>query len=248
MKIDRTALFVGIVMVVAAGFPGYSSGEGAADVDDQTQTEKPKAVTIDLGNKKAELGYAYGARVAQHMVSMGLDKHVELEAIFQAFRDVTSGEELKLSEEHMQKVGAAYDQEKQQRSERVGAENLDSSDEFMATNAAKTGVISTDTGLQYEILQAGSGDSPSAEQSVRVHYKGSLIDGTIFDSSHERGEPSTFPISGVIPGFAEGLQLMKEGGEYRFFIPPDQAYGVNAPTNIGPNQALIFEVELIEVI
>ena len=98
------------------------------------------------------------------------------------------------------------------------------------------------------MVREGKGKQPTAENSVKVHYLGTLIDASPFDSSYTRGEPTTFPVAGVIPGFSEGLQLMKEGAKYRFVIPFDQAYGMQAPASIGPNQTLIFEVELIEVL
>ena len=119
---------------------------------------------------------------------------------------------------------------------------------FLAENAKREGVKVTASGLQYEVLQAGSGKSPSATSNVVTHYRGTLIDGTQFDSSYDRGEPVEFPLNRVIPGWTEGIQLMKEGAKYKFYIPGDLAYGLRSPTpKIPPNSTLVFEVELITV-
>jgi FKBP-type peptidyl-prolyl cis-trans isomerase len=120
---------------------------------------------------------------------------------------------------------------------------------FLETNKTREGVVTTASGLQYEVLTKGSGNgkSPLLTDSVTVHYTGTLIDGTVFDSSVERGEPSTFVLNQVIPGWGEGLQLMKEGDKFKFFIPSEIAYGERAPRSIGPNSTLIFEVELLKV-
>jgi len=127
--------------------------------------------------------------------------------------------------------------------------NQEEGEAFLAENRNKEGVQETESGLQYKVLEEGSGDSPVATDTVTVHYEGTLIDGTVFDSSYERGEPATFPLDGVISGWTEGLQLMKEGATYRFFIPADLGYGMNVRPGspIGPNETLIFKVELLEV-
>ena len=130
------------------------------------------------------------------------------------------------------------------KAQRAKQEGID----FLANNAAKEGVTVTASGLQYEVLTAGSGKSPVATDLVTVHYHGTLIDGTVFDSSVERGEPASFPLNGVIPGWTEGLQLMQEGGKTRFYIPSELAYGDRAASElIGPGSTLIFDVELIKV-
>ncbi len=132
-------------------------------------------------------------------------------------------------------------------SEKAGT-NLVSAQKFLETNMSREGVTTTNSGLQYEVLVKGNGLSPLATDSVTVHYTGTLLDGTVFDSSVERGEPVTFMLSQVIPGWTEGLQLMQEGGKYKFFISPGLAYGERGGRQIEPNSALIFEVELLKVI
>ena len=127
------------------------------------------------------------------------------------------------------------------------AENKAAGEAFLAENAKKPGVVTTASGLQYQVITEGTGASPSATDNVTVHYQGTTIDGKEFDSSYKRGEPATFPLNRVIPGWTEGLQLMKEGGKSRLFIPSNLAYGERgAGRDIGPNSTLIFDVELIK--
>ena len=130
----------------------------------------------------------------------------------------------------------------------VADKNQTDGDAFLANNAKVDGVKVTESGLQYQVLREGKGKSPVATDTVKVHYQGTLTDGTKFDSSYDRGAPADFPVSGVIPGFAEGLQLMQEGAKYRFTIPAAIAYGADGPPSIGPNQVLVFDVEMIEVV
>ena len=126
--------------------------------------------------------------------------------------------------------------------------NLEKGEAFLADNGAKEGVTTTESGLQYEVMQEGNGASPSAEDEVTVHYHGTTIDGTVFDSSVDRGSPTSFRLNQVIKGWTEGLQLMKTGAKYKFFIPSNLAYGPRgAGGDIGPNETLIFEVELISI-
>lgn len=126
--------------------------------------------------------------------------------------------------------------------------NLERGNAYRAENAKKRGVVTTESGLQIEELRAGSGATPKATDTVKVHYRGQLTDGTVFDSSYERGQPVSFPLEGVIPGWTEGLQKIKQGGKARLVIPPELAYGSSGMGNaIGPNETLIFEVELLEI-
>jgi FKBP-type peptidyl-prolyl cis-trans isomerase FkpA len=132
--------------------------------------------------------------------------------------------------------------------EKEGAENEAKAAAFLEENAKSEGWKTTETGLQYLVIEPGDGASPTAEQQVSVHYKGTLTDGTQFDSSYDRGQPTTFFLNQVIPGWTEGLQLMKPGAKFKFAIPPALGYGVNSPGSIPPNSVLIFEVELLEVL
>ena len=137
----------------------------------------------------------------------------------------------------------------QMMAEKAAEDNKVKGETFLAENKTETGVITTESGLQYKVITEGTGEKPNAEDNVKVHYSGNLLDGTVFDSSYERGEPMTFPIGGVIKGWSEGLLLMSVGSKYKFWIPAELGYGMRAPSpNIPPNSMLEFEVELLEVI
>lgn len=151
----------------------------------------------------------------------------------------------------MQSLLQSFQQKQQQKQMQQMKEqadkNLEESEAFLEENAEREGVKTTESGLQYEVVSEGSGESPSEGDQVKVHYVGTLTDGTEFDSSRARGEPVTFSLGDVIPGWTEGLQLMKEGGRMKLYLPPDLAYGPGGNQRIGPNEALVFDVELLEV-
>ncbi|MEX0844538.1 MAG: FKBP-type peptidyl-prolyl cis-trans isomerase [Balneolaceae bacterium] len=157
-----------------------------------------------------------------------------------------TGEDGLLTQDEIYQVTNDYLQEL---SEKKSSENTEAGRAFLEENKEKEGVVETESGLQYKVIEEGDGASPAATNVVRVHYEGTLIDGEVFDSSYERGQPAEFPLNRVIPGWTEGVQLMKEGATYEFYIPAELAYGANAPQGspIGPNETLIFKVELLEV-
>lgn len=239
----NVAVAAGLSVVTVGAFLGSSvTVANAADSKWSTSSK------VDLTSESAKLGYTFGAQIASDMKRQGLDKDVSTDAMFAAFKDVFAGVEPRLSMEEMQGAQAAYQQKQQAKYQAQLEENKAKGTAFLAKNAKKKGVKTTASGLQYEVLRAGKGKKPTATDSIKVHYLGTLIDGEKFDSSYDRGAPATFGVSGVIPGFSEGLQLMQEGAKYRLTIPSDIAYGEQGPASIGPNQALIFEVELIEVV
>jgi len=165
-------------------------------------------------------------------------------AVVAGMQDVLD-ENQKFTDQEFNTIAQSYFQEQQMK---AGEENRAEGEEFLAENAEKEGVITTESGLQYEVIEEGSGESPAATDQVTVHYEGRTIDGEVFDSSLERGEPASFPVSGVIPGWTEALQLMKPGAKYKLYVPSDLAYGPRgAGADIGPNETLIFDVELISV-
>ncbi len=195
--------------------------------------------------------YALGLGIGHQLRGMGGDK-LNIDDFASAIKDVIGGKELKMSMKEAQIVANAFMQEAEEENrkarEEAGAQFKVSGEQYLAKNADRDGVYVTDSGLQYEILNEGSGKSPKATDSVKCHYEGRLIDGTVFDSSYRRGTPATFPLNGVIAGWTEGLQLMKEGAKYRFHIPYNLAYGANgAGESIPPYSALVFDVELLEV-
>ncbi len=197
--------------------------------------------------------YATGVQSAMQAMQQG----ASVQDILRGIQDIMAGKESAYSEAE---VMAAFEviqklqQERQAEMERSQAaqgekavENQEKGEAFLKDNAAREGVVTTLTGLQYEVIEAGEGAKPAATDRVTVHYTGRLLDGTVFDSSVERGEPARFALNQVIPGWTEGLQLMSPGAKYRFWIPASLAYGERGPPSIGPNQVLDFEVELISV-
>lgn len=206
-----------------------------------------EASKIALESDQAKLGYTVGAQIASDVLRGGLLEEIDVEAYLAAQKDVLSGIEPRMTSEEMQGTQQAFALKQQQAQAAIASDNQAKGDEYLAKNKDARGVEVTESGLQYEVLTKGKGAQPTAESTVTVHYAGSLIDGTVFDSSYERDQPADFPVSGVIPGFSEGLQLMSEGSRYKFTIPAKIAYGQQGPASIGPNQVLIFEVELIAV-
>ena len=192
-----------------------------------------------------KVSYALGIGIGRQLADMGANDIVT-EDFAAAMKDVLTGAELKIDEAEAQALVQEYLQKKGE--EKVKAVKAEG-ENFLAENAKKEGVVTLPSGLQYQVHKEGNGKSPKATDQVECHYEGTLINGKIFDSSYRRNEPATFPLNGVIAGWTEGLQLMKEGAKYRFFIPFNLAYGTRgAGQDIPPYAALIFDVELIEVI
>ena len=203
-----------------------------------------------LETEQQKYSYMFGMEVGQQFQKSGLD--LDSKAFAAGLEAILTGQEPLLNAEQVQQVRAALMQKMQQQQAAqagaAGEKNKMEGEKFLAENKARDGVMITDSGLQYEVVKEGDGDKPSATDTVSVHYKGTLIDGTEFDSSYSRGEPATFPLNGVIPGWTEGLQLMATGSTYRFYIPSHLAYGPRgAGGKIGPNSTLIFDVELLEI-
>ncbi len=203
-----------------------------------------------LKTQQEKLGYAIGMNIGLNMKKQNLD--ADPESIAAGLKAAFKSEKTLLSKEQMGQVLMAYQQEMQKKQmadlAAAAAENAKKATAFLKANAAKKGVKTLPSGLQYRVITEGKGASPKAESTVEVNYKGTLIDGTEFDSSYKRGEPVSFPVGGVIPGWTEALQLMKEGSKWELVIPPALAYGERgAPPVIPPNAALIFEIELLKI-
>lgn len=192
-----------------------------------------------------KLSYAWGMALGQQLRAMGVE-HLNKEDFDEAVDAAFDGKETKLSPEEANQTIQTYLKEL---TEKKTAEIKAIGEKFLQENLKNENVKSTASGLQYIVEKEGTGIQPTATDEVTVHYTGKLLDGTVFDSSVSRGEPATFPLNRVIPGWTEGVQLMKEGGKYTFFIPSDLAYGPQGvPNAIPPHSTLIFEVELIKVI
>lgn len=191
------------------------------------------------------LGLIMGQRLQQDFENLDVDM------LAQAIKDTYAGD-LKMTEAEVRETMQAFQQKKmleQQEAQAKAAEaNLKAGQKFMKENGKKKGVVTTESGLQYQVLTAGSGAKPALTDQVKVHYEGKLLNGEVFDSSYKRGEPVTFGLNQVIPGWQEGLQLMSVGSKWKIFIPSDLAYGPGGTGGpIGPNETLIFEVELLDI-
>ena len=198
-----------------------------------------------------KLSYALGIGIGSQLAGMGA-KELNIDDFAQAIKDVISGSELKVDNAEAQTLVQNFFQEQEVKQQAAAAEAGKAAkaagEAFLAENGKKDGVVTLPSGLQYQVLKEGNGKKPSATDQVVCHYEGTLIDGTVFDSSYQRNQPATFGLNQVIPGWTEGVQLMQEGAKYRFFIPYKLAYGERgAGAQIPPFATLVFDVELIEV-
>ncbi|MES2682810.1 MAG: FKBP-type peptidyl-prolyl cis-trans isomerase [Pseudomonadota bacterium] len=213
--------------------------------------DEPKAVTAeDLKTDAQKFGYAIGVDLAKSLKPVKDD--VDIKALEAGLDAVMAGGEPVLDDATREQIknSVAEKLQKKQLEERTASATKakGEGEAFLAENGKKAGVKTTATGLQYEVLTEGTGESPKATDTVTVHYKGTLINGETFDSSYDRGQPVSFPLQNVIPGWTEGLQLMKPGAKYKFVIPSALAYGERgAGAKIGPNSTLVFEVELLNL-
>ena len=200
-----------------------------------------------------KLSYALGQNIGHQLIGMGLQKSLNIEDYCAAIGDVLAGREPLMSlaegQEVLQRFFSELEARQQDEAAERGKAARSEGEAFLAENKKRSGVTTTPSGLQYEILAEGTGRQPKASDTVRCHYEGRLIDGTVFDSSYRRGTPADFGLRQVISGWTEGVQLMKEGAKYRFYIPYNLAYGERgAGADIPPYAALIFDVELIQVL
>ena len=205
---------------------------------------------LELKDQKDKESYSLGYQFGQNLKFQGLD--INLDVYTSGIRDALGGKEPKMSQEEIRATISELQKrvtaERQKELKEKGAKNLEESKKFLAENQKKEGIKTLPSGLQYKVLTEGSGKTPKETDNVTVNYKGTLIDGTEFDSSYKRGQPASFQVNGVIKGWAEALQLMKEGSNWQLFIPPELAYGERgAGPQIPPNSTLIFEVELLTV-
>lgn len=203
---------------------------------------------VALDTMEQRFSYLIGLQLANGMMEQGIDKDLDIAAFSQALKDTFAGTEPRLSQEQIQETVQAMQAKAMQEEAEKGAAALAAGQAFLAENKTKDGVETTESGLQYSVTEAGSGAKPAASDTVKVHYEGRLLDGTVFDSSYNRGEPATFGVSQVIAGWQEALQMMPAGAKWEVWIPSDLAYGpTGAGGAIGPNEVLNFTIELIEI-
>ncbi|MEZ5557251.1 MAG: FKBP-type peptidyl-prolyl cis-trans isomerase [Pseudomonadales bacterium] len=199
-------------------------------------------MTDDLAKASYSLGYQVADNVDQQFQG-GLTSS----AFVQGVQDRLASRESLVSAEDSERLRSLLNETREAALASQGLKNLEAGLAFLAENGAREGVVTTESGLQYEVLQTGDGPKPGPRDQVTTHYEGRLIDGTVFDSSYQRGEPATFPLDRVIPGWTEALQLMPQGSKWRLYVPADLAYGERAAGRIPPNSTLVFDVELLNV-
>ncbi|AOY89048.1 peptidylprolyl isomerase [Marinobacter salinus] len=214
-----------------------------------TPPEAPEQPKLESTDQKVSygMGLVLGERMSNDLPGLEMDQFLQGIQHGHAGDDETK----RMSREEIQKALMTYQQQMQEEQtkqvEELAQKNKEAGAAFLAENGAREDVETTESGLQYEVLEAGDGEKPAATDTVEVHYTGELLSGEVFDSSRERGEPVTFALNQVIPGWTEGLQLMSEGARYKFYIPSELAYGPGGNRAIGPNETLVFDVELLSV-
>lgn len=240
MTVKYTYLFSSILLAATVALTGCKN-----------TGQKEAVTTVTITEESTELekvGYSLGFMMGQGNRQVISD--LNLDAYNTGFRDSYQEKEPAISEEDMQKILMEYQQKKEkemiEEMKQKSEANKAAGEKFLAENKAKEGVKTTASGLQYKVITEGSGESPKTTDIVKVNYEGKLIDGTVFDSSYERGEPIEFPLGQVIKGWTEGVQLMKKGAKYEFYIPSDLAYGEAGNPGIEPNSTLLFTVELLD--
>lgn len=199
-----------------------------------------------LKTDKQKFSYTAGYQIGQNLKRQNLE--LDSKAFSQGAQDAIANKPSQLKPEEMQAAVRAQQKKDVEKHEAVAKKNLEAGQAFLEANKKKAGVVALPSGLQYKVITAGKGKQPKSTDTVVAHYRGTLINGTEFDSSYQRNEPATFPVGGVIKGWQEALPLMKEGAKWQIFIPADLAYGPRgAGAAIGPNEALIFDIELLSV-
>ncbi len=206
--------------------------------------------SLDLESDEGRAGYSIGVNIGLNLSSQGIAEDLNIQSLIAGLTDALNGSDLKMSDEEILAAIQEFTILQQSKAMAEIEAEAERGRDFLVRNAENEGVTTTASGLQYEVIEKTTDSGaprPRASDTVNVHYHGTLVDGTVFDSSVERGQPISFPLNGVIPGWTEGLQLMQVGDKFRFFIPSDLAYGPSGAGPIGPNATLIFEVELLDI-
>lgn len=230
MKLHRLAASVAVLTLVLAGC------DNTAEVSSDLKTPAQKA------------SYGIGLSMGKNLSQEGMDD-LDSQAVALGIEDALTKKDQRLSDDELMEAFSFLQARAQERMSALNDAAAKAGADFLAENAKRDGVITTESGLQYEVIAKAEGAQPKVSDVVSVHYQGTLVDGSVFDSSIERGEPVEFPVGGVIPGWVEGLQLMSVGEKYKFYIPSELAYGAQSPTPAIPaNSTLVFEVELLDII
>lgn len=238
-----------IVASVALGLAIASAAVGQDTP--KVKTAAPAAAPSPLKDLKAKASYGFGLVVGKNMKTQELDLDPEVFSL--GIKDALAGGKTLLTDEQVQEVMQAFQQQhaakRMEVAKAAGGKNQKDGETFLATNKTKPGVVTLPSGLQYKEIKKGTGKTPKATDTISAHYKGTLLDGTEFDSSYKRGQPATFPVNGVIKGWTEALLRMKVGDKWQLFIPAALGYGANPPpgSNIGPNSVLVFDIELLGI-
>jgi FKBP-type peptidyl-prolyl cis-trans isomerase len=234
-----TVILMSVLLLAVVSCNKAGSGDKAAGTD--------KPITLETEKQKAS--YAIGFNVGNSLKEVLPE--LDFEILVQAMRDTQKEGKAQMTVPEMQKTFQSFNQKVRKKLDAKkkiqGEKNIEEGKKFLEENAKKEGVKSTESGLQYVVEKEGDGPMPKATDQVQVHYKGTLLDGTEFDSSYKRNEPAKFPLNRVIKGWTEGLQLMKVGSKFKFFIPSSLAYGERGSRTIGPNAVLIFDIELLSI-
>jgi FKBP-type peptidyl-prolyl cis-trans isomerase FkpA len=251
--LPRHAMILSAAMLATLAAGCNKPADKAAATKPAAESKEGATTAIPgLPTEKEQVSYMVGMALAKQLDPM--KEEIDVDTISKAIKTSLAGGKLLLTEEQAQKIGENFGQKMQAKQiAKMMADakaNLEAGQKFLAENAKKPGVQSTTSGLQYQVVTEGKGPKPKAGDVVRVHYKGSLLDGKVFDSSYDRGQPVVFPLDQVVPGWQEGLQLMPVGSKYKLWIPANLGYGEKGTPGgpIGPNSTLVFEVELIDIV
>lgn len=247
----RQAVTIALLLTTSASAQDSLPGpDGAADPPAATQPQE-SAPAAEAGGFKQQVSYSLGLDLGRRLRADGID--CDLGAMVAGIRDGLTAANPMLTDEQIKTVMTRFQQELAKKAEAkmadAATENLAKGEAFLNENRAKEGIQETDSGLQYRVVEQGDGPSPTASSTVKCHYEGTLIDGSVFDSSYKRGQPAEFPVGGVIAGWTEALQMMQVGAKWEVFLPAKIAYGQRgAPGAIGPNETLIFTIELLDIV
>ena len=242
----KTRIFI---VILALGclimMKAYAAQKDSKEKVDATQSvgESTPDKAVLLKTELDKVSYVIGTQIGRNFKTQGVE--INIESLTWGLKDAMAGKKLALSQEESQQILSSFEQRMRGK---LGARNLAEAEAFLKANKAKEGVKVLPSGLQYKVIKEGTGKSPTATDKVKVNYRGTLINGTEFDSSYKRNEPAEFVVNRVIKGWTEALLLMKEGSKWELYIPPNLAYGEQGRPSIPPNSALIFEVELLEVL